>query len=459
MRRDDPTQVVAPHDPDAERAVLGACLVSEDASTRVLSLLEGHEFYSEIHRIIFRGVRAAARDGVAGDHLAVIEALRADGEFEKIGGRPYVFRIVESVPTAANATRYAEIIKEHAFRRRLMDLGARVMDEASRGEGSDPVSAVEELHRYTTDTAEGDGVQTFAASHEDYVERVMLRKAGEKTMGIPTGLGALDRATTGFHGGDLIVLGARPSMAKSLFVWQSAITAARHGHHAFVMNLEMAFSRIQERSACATSGVSYEDWRRGNINAVDAEKLMGAHKALSELPISVHNPRAGRTVEDLRRALKALRPEIAFVDYLQLLRTKNASGADRYASVSLISNDLKQIALELSIPIIAVSQLSRGVEDRFDKRPVMADLRESGYIEQDADVVLMMYRDAYYYPEGVRDGKNGPEAVPNFHPQKVEFIARKDREGGNWTVPAFFEGERMWLAEHPYEGRQHEEVS
>ena len=317
----------------------------------------------------------------------------------------------------------------------------------------DPTDEVEDLNAFATDTAEGEGVQTFASAHDSYVERVMLRKAGESVMGIPTGLANLDRALTGYQNGDLLILGARPSMAKTLFVWQSAITAARHGHSVFLMNLEMAFSRIQERSACAVSGVSYEDWRRGKITAYDAEKLIGAHKHLSGLPISVHNPRAGRTVEDLRRALRALKPAIAFVDYLQLLRTKKADGSDRYASVSLISNDLKQLALELDIPIVAVSQLSRGVEERFDKRPVMADLRESGYLEQDADVILMMYRDAYYYPEGVRDGKSGPEPVPNFHPQKVEFIARKDREGGNWTVPAFFSGPRMWLQETPY-GRE-----
>jgi replicative DNA helicase len=429
-----------PHDAGAESAILGAMITDESSCQSALGELSEGDFYLEQHREVFRAIAVLYEAGGAPDSVAVASELGPKG-------RQLVFSLVEAIPTYAGLPRWISILKDLSRRRGVLARAEKVVEAAASG---DPLRAVEDLNRFATDTAEGKGVITFADGHRDYIERVMLRKAGESIMGIPTGLSNLDKATLGFHGGDLIYIGARPSMAKTLFLWQAAITAARHGYPAFVMNLEMAFDRIQERSACAISGVSYENWRRGNITGEDAGRLVKASEHLSGLPLSVHNPKKGRTVEDLRQALRALKPSIAFVDYVQLLRTRQAQGSDRYASVSLISNDLKQMALELNIPIVAVSQLSRGVEERWDKRPVMADLRESGYIEQDADVILMMYRDAYYYPEGVRDGKNGPEPVDKFHPQKVEFIARKDREGGNWTVPAFFEGERMWLSEHPY---------
>jgi replicative DNA helicase len=438
-----------PWDADAERAVLGAMVTSERAAEQALGELSETDFYGENHRAVFRAAQALHERRESLDHVGVAVEVASQGFHGASDARKLLFQLVEAVPTVSGMPRWIKSLKDHSMRRGVL-ARAEVVVQAAASSDEDPLVAVEDLNAFATDTQEGDGVQTFGAAHQDYIERVMLRKAGETTMGIPTGLTNLDKATTGWHGGDLIVIGARPSMAKTLYVWQSAITAARHGNSAFVMNLEMAFSRIQERCACATSGVSYEAWRRGKIDANDAEKLMSAHQELTKLPISVHNPRAGCTVEDMKRALRALRPHIAYVDYLQLLRTSKVKSGDLYTRVTSISNDLKQMALELDIPIIAVSQLSRSVEDRLDKRPIMSDLRESGYIEQDADVILMMYRDAYYYPEGVRDGRNGPETVPNFHPQKVEFIARKDREGGNWTVNAFFSGPRMWLSEQPY---------
>ena len=431
-----------PQDLDAERAVLGAIITSERALEEALGELTDSDFYSEINRDVFRAVALLAESGPV-DHVALAAKLGDDG-------RKLVFSLVEAVPTLSGMSRWVASLKEHSMRRGVLARAEKVADAAISG---DPSDEVEDLNRFATDTQEGEGVVTFATGHAEYVEKVMLRKAGEMARGIPTGLVNLDNATTGFHGGDLVIVAARPSIGKTVYIWQAAVTAARHGKSVFVMNLEMAFERIRERVCCAVGGVSYENWRRGKITAMDAEKLMRASEHLASLPLYIHNPKAGRTVEDFRRAVRALKPDIAFVDYIQLLRTKHREAGEMYSRVSLISNDMKQIALEQQIPLICVSQLSRKVDERYDKRPVLSDLRESGYLEQDADVVLALYRDAFYYPEGVRETAGGEQAVKNFHPQKMEIIARKDREGGNWMVPAFFKGEAMWLQEEPY-GRE-----
>lgn len=442
-----------PHDLEAEKAVIGAVLASQKAYGAVSQVLAGPgDFYSEANRDVFRAVRSLSEDARPVDRVTVLreidENLDLPGPTRK-ALRNYVNELCSSLPTAANADRHAEAVRSLAFRRELMRLAASTERAASEGEGRG-VEAAEELHRAATRTRPDEDVHTFRSGLESYTKRVAMRSEGRGVMGIPTGLAKLDHATTGWHDGDLIILGARPAQAKTLFLWQSAITAARHGKKAFVMNLEMAYERIQERCACATSGVSYETWRRGSFGSDDAERLLDAYERLSDLPVYVHNPKAGRTVEDLKRAVRALRPDIVFVDYLQLLATEKAARTDLYTAVTQVSNDLKQLALAERVPVVCAAQLSRRVEERFDKRPIMADLRESGYLEQDADAVVMMYRDAYYYPEGVREGRRGEEPVPNFHPQKVEFIARKDREGGNWAVDAYFEGPRMWLSDEPY---------
>jgi replicative DNA helicase len=429
-----------PVDLDAEKAVLGAMVTNDRSCEEALGELEDRDFYSETHRSVFRACKELVESGKPVEHVAVASRLGEDG-------RKLVFSLVEAVPTYSGMPQWIASLKEHSMRRGVLARAEKVVEAATLG---NPLSEVEELNAFATDTQEGQGVQTFGMLHEDYIERVMLRKAGETTMGIPTGLPNLDRATTGWHDGDLIIIAARPSQGKTVFAWQSAVNAARHGYSVFVMNLEMAFERIHERVCCAISGVSYEDWRRGKITAMDAERLIAASAHLSELPIKIHNPRNGTSIADLKRAVRATRPDIVFVDYLQLLESDASGRADRYVTVTLVSNDLKQLALAEHIPVIAVSQLSRSVDDRFDKRPVLSDLRESGYIEQDADVVLALYRDYWYYREGVRDTANGPQAIPNFHPQKVEFIARKDREGGNWSTNAYFEGKKMWMSEVPY---------
>ena len=441
-----------PWDRDAERAVLGAMVESGRALETALGELTETDFYGESHRAVFRAASCLTERGEAVEQVALAGEVRASGYDRADEARALVFELVDSVPTTAGMPRWIKSLKEMSLRRGVLARAERAAKEAA--EGGDTLGAVEDLNSFATDTAEGEGVHTFASGHEAYVERVALRRAGESVMGMPTGLSRLDRATTGWHDGDLIILGGRPGMAKTLFMWQSAITAARHGHKAFVFNLEMAFERIQERCACAVSGVSYEDWRRGTITGEHANRLMRASKHLSELPIPIHNPRAGTTLEDLKRAVKAVGPDVLFVDYLQLLMTSQAPASELTTTVTLVSKALKQLALSANIPIVCAAQLSRDVETRWDKRPLMSDLRQSGQIEQDADVVLMMYRDAYYYPEGMRDGKNGPEPVKEFHPQKVEFIARKDREGGNWVHNAYFSGPAMWLSDSPHEERQ-----
>lgn len=434
---------------DAERAVVGAVLVSPKAFGVASDILEPEHFYSEKNRIVFRAVASLVEEGKPVDRVTVTSKLSGRPDDSSDATARYVYELIESVPTAANVGRYAETVRSLAFRRELLDLSSRVGQAAEEGE-DEAVEAAQKLHEAATRTRADEDVYTFATDAEGFKRRVVLRSEGLETMGIPTGLSKLDRATTGYHPGDLVVIGARPSMGKTVWVWQSAITAARHGNKVFVMNLEMAYERIQDRCACATSGISYEDWRRGKFGDSQAGKLIRAYDALSGLPIHIHNPRAGRSFSDLRRAVRALKPDVVFVDYLQLLASEKAARSDLYTAVTLVSNDLKQLAVSEKIPVVCAAQLGRDVEKRDDKRPVMSDLRESGYIEQDADVVLMMYRDAYYYPEGEKEGRHGPEKIPGFHPQRVEFIARKDREGGNWATDAFFHGAAMWMNDHPY---------
>lgn len=442
-----------PRDEELEQAVIGACLVSKRAYDVVAEILTPRDFYLEKHRELFRAIALVVEDGEEPERVAVLKQCTKEVSQNPELLKSYAEEVYATFPTPANVDKHAGALRSYSLRRELMDLAARA-EVAASGEGEkEAVAASEELYRAATNTRADRDVYTFATGKDAYEERVLKRMAGVEVMGIPTGLKYLDRSTTGWHKGDLIILGARPSMAKTVYIWQAAITAARHGHRVFVMNLEMAYERIQERCACATGGVSYETWRRGRFSEDDATSLITAYDDLSKLPIYTHNPKAGRTFEDLKRAVRALKPQIVFVDYLQLLASEKASRTDLYTAVTLVSNDLKQLAVSENIPVVCAAQLSRRVEERFDKRPVMADLRESGYLEQDADVILMMYRDAYYYPDGYREGRGGEERVPHFHPQKVEFIARKDREGGNWAVDAYFEGERMWLSDHPYDQR------
>ena len=432
-----------PRDVDAERQVLGVMLWVPRSLTRGLELLEAEDFYSERHREIFRALERLAEDGREPDSLSVGRALEEAGDKD---ARHYVASLADAYPTPSSLPHHAEAIRSLAFRRKIMDCASRVEAAAAEDERR-AVEQAEELYRIATRTRLDGDLYTFATGTDSFEGRVMRRKAGETVMGISTGIGKLDRALTGFHDGDLIIVGGRPGMAKTVFLWQAAITAGRLGKKTFCMNLEMAYERIQERCACAVSGISYEDWRRGSFAHSDANRLMEGYHGLAKLPIYMHNPRLGRGIADLRRAVRALKPEIVFVDYLQLLAMER--GVDLYTSTTLVSAELKQLAVSQNIPVVCAAQLNRDVEDRFDKRPLLSDLRQTGQIEQDADVVMMLYRDAYYYPEGEREGKNGPERVPDFHPNKIEFIARKDREGGNWATAGYFQGETMWIEDHP----------
>ena len=417
---------VPPHDLDAERAVIGAMLVSETAVAVVAERLAAEDFYSEVHRIIYGAMMRLYSRGEPIDQLTLTNELRSVNEFERIGGRPYVFQIVESVPTAANAGRYADIVRGKALLRAIIDVGSRITEDAFREPEnvSEALDSAEQLVYGVSNRTLREHlapVSELAPGALEMIQR-LYEQEGEVT-GVETGFEDLDRLTTGFHKSDLIILAARPAMGKTALslnaIWHAA---GERKMPVAIFSLEMSKEQLVQRLISQTTRIPAQALRSGNVKAEDWPKLVRGVAEVSRAPIWIDDT-AGVTLMEIRAKVRRLASQLnvagelplslVVVDYLQLMVGQGSRAENRQQEIAEISRGLKVLARDLDVPVLAIAQLSRAVETRHDKRPLLSDLRDSGAIEQDADMVMFLYRDEYYNPES--DDKGIAEVIVGKH--------------------------------------------
>jgi replicative DNA helicase len=422
----DAGALVPPHDLDAEQAVIGAMLVSEPAVYVVGEMLAAEDFYSETHRVLYGAMMRLYSRGEAIDQLTLSDELRRVGEFDHIGGRQYVFRLVESVPTAANAARYAEIVRGKALLRAVIDAGSLIQQEAF-AEPDDVTQALDTAEQLIYGISNRQLKQHLAPLSElapgalEMIQR-LYEQDGEVT-GVETGFEDLDRLTTGFHKSDLVILAARPAMGKTAMALNAIWHAAGVDRlPVAIFSLEMSKEQLVQRLISQTTRIRTQDLRSGNVKAEDWPKLVRGVAEVSSAPIWIDDT-AGITLMEMRAKVRRLASRLSargetplslvVVDYLQLMIGQGARSENRQQEIAEISRGLKVLARDLDVPVLAIAQLSRAVEQRHDTRPLLSDLRDSGAIEQDADMVMFLYRDEYYNPDS--DDKGIAEVIVGKH--------------------------------------------
>ncbi len=426
-----------PYSPEAEVSVLGGMLIDRDAVARAVEVVDDSMFYREAHRRLYRAMQRIFERGEVIDPVTVAEELRKTGELEGAGGLEYVAELLDAVPTAANIEYHARIVREKALLRRLIEAASTIIrDVYDQGE-----RAVEEV----MDQAEQRVFQVAKAHSREgfvwikdilwptfeHIER--LQESGGGVTGVPTGFADLDRMTTGLQKGDLVIVAARPAMGKTSWVLNAAQTAAiEHQKSVAIFSLEMSKEQLVQRFLCAEGRVDAQKLRRGRLSPDEYQRLAAAAGHLNAAPIWIDDS-PGSTVLEMRAKARRLKAEsqldMLVVDYMQLM-SSGGRHDNRTQEVSEISRGLKGLARELEVPVIALSQLSRAPEQRTDHRPQLSDLRESGSIEQDADLVMFLYRPEYYFGPEDKDG--------NSLEGKSELIVSKQRNGPTGVVDLFF---------------------
>ena len=397
---------VPPQNVEAEESVLGAMMLSPGAIAAVTEILDASDFYRESHAKVFRAARDLYARGDPVDAITLVDELEERGELDAVGGRVRIHELAALVPATANAGHYARIVREMATLRGLIRAGTEIsqLGWERPGDAADLVDRAEqvvfELAQQRVST-EFDHIETLLK--ESFERITALYEAGAEITGTPSGFRDLDRLTSGFQPGNLVIAAARPSMGKSAFgLCIAANLAVRAGVPVALFTLEMSKAEVTQRLMCSEAKVESQRLRTGKLAPDDWPRLTAACDKLMKAPIYVDD--AGSiTMMEIRskaRRLKSKEPKLGLiiVDYLQLM-TSGASAENRVQEVSQISRSLKVLARDLDVPILAMSQLSRAVEQRHDKRPVLSDLRESGSLEQDADLVFFIYRDEYYTGE------------------------------------------------------------
>ncbi|MGG7621795.1 replicative DNA helicase [Robertmurraya sp. GLU-23] len=421
-----------PQNIEAEQAVLGAIFLEPSSLTMASEILIPDDFYRAAHQRIFQMMLQLSDKGKAVDLITVTEELSAAKLLEDTGGVSYLSELAGSVPTAANIEYYAKIVEEKSLLRRLIRTATTIATDGYTRE--DEVEVL--LGEAEKSILEVSGRKNAGAFHNikdvlvrtyDNIE-VMNNRAGEVT-GLATGFSELDRMTAGFQRNDLIIVGARPSVGKTAFALNIAQNvASRTGENIAIFSLEMGAEQLVMRLLCAEGNIDAQRLRTGSLTDEDWGKLTMAMGSLSNAGIFIDDT-PGVRITDIRSKCRRLKQEhglgMILIDYLQLILGSGRSGENRQQEVSEISRSLKALARELKVPVIALSQLSRGVEQRQDKRPMMSDIRESGSIEQDADVIAFLYRDDYYDRES--ESKN-----------IIEIIIAKQRNGPTGTVSLAF---------------------
>ena len=396
---------VPPQNITAEKAVLGAMLIDEDAIGTVLERrLDSVFFYDPAHQRIFAAIKHLYEDRRKVDIITLSDRLKADGALDAVGGVTYLTEIVDAVPTSANVLHYADIVKEKGVRRKLIRNATEIVTKSFQ-DGADIDELVDEAERLIFEIASDNQAQE-ASSVRDILKLTMekidyLHSRKASITGVPTGFYELDKMTSGFQNSDLIILAARPSMGKSAFAGAIAENAAlKAGLGVAFFSLEMSKEQLVMRMLCSQAGVDASKVRTGMLASSDWPLLTGASSKLANMKYFIDDTPAISPLE-LRAKARRLKADannklgLIIVDYLQLMRG-SAKFENRQQEISEISRSLKALARELQVPVVALSQLNRSVESRENRKPQLSDLRESGAIEQDADVVIMLTREEMY---------------------------------------------------------------
>ncbi len=430
---------VPPHSLDAEQSVLGAVLLDNEAVNAVLEVLKPSDFYQPSHRSLFEQMVELYERQEPIDVVTLTAQLRSSNQLDKVGGVEYLSQLVDFVPTAANTQYYARIIKEMSIRRKLIHEVSEIADEAfnTRGDIDGFVDSVEQRIFQVSESRLAAGFVKVGDVVKDSIKQVeKLYINQEPITGVPSGFTDLDSMTFGFQPSDLVIIAGRPSMGKtSLALSMANYVGLESGAAVAVFSLEMSKEQIVMRMLCSEAKVSNSRVRSGKLGESDFPHLVDAASKIAQSKIFVDDTPAISVLEMRAKARRLHREHplsLIVVDYLQLMRGTSRKAERRDQEISEISGSLKALAKELSIPVIALSQLNRGVESRQDKRPLMSDLRESGAIEQDADIIIFVYRDEVYNPETPDKGvseliiskhRNGPVGLVKlaFHAEFTRF--------------------------------------
>jgi replicative DNA helicase len=392
-----------PHSAEAEESVLGAVLLSADAANIALEKLHPEDFYIPAHQSIFEAITSLFDGNQPIDAVTVSEALRRIDALDRSGGPAYLAQLLDTVPTASNIEHYAGIVEEHALRRRLQRVGGDVTQLATRMDDdiANVLDRAEQSVFAVSERRVGDGLAPIDPLLGPAIERAEeLNRRGSEITGLPTGFRDLDRKLAGLHASNLLIVAGRPGMGKSALALNIAQNAAVNDMPVAIFTLEMSREEVVARMLCASGRIDSQRLRSGQLGESDFTKLSNAASILYKKPIYVDDS-PGLTVTEIRAKCRRMkrRPGLSLVvvDYLQLMQ--GSGQENRQQEIAAISRSLKNLARELDVPIMALSQLNRSMEQREDKRPRLSDLRESGSLEQDADVVMFIYRHEYYHPE------------------------------------------------------------
>src|SRR6476620_2872371 len=440
-----------PWSEDAEQAVLAAMLIDQDAGMRAMEVVDDTMFYAERHRRLFRGMVSITERGSVVDPLTLADELQRRGDLDGAGGKDYIGFLVDAVPTAANVEYHAKIVKEKAILRRLIEVSTEIVGEAFAG-GTTAAELLDIAEQKIFQVAQQRTSEGFSRIKEllwPTMERIeAIHAGGESITGIASGFGDLDEMTSGFQPSDLIIVAARPSMGKTAFTLNIAQHAAIEKQQKVAFfSLEMSKESLVQRMLTAEARIDAQKLRKGMLRDDDFPRLARAAGILTHAPIWIDDT-AGITLLEMRSKARRLKADqgldMVSVDYLQLMQGP-ANSESRQQEVSNISRGLKALAKELDVPVVALSQLSRAPEQRTgdNKRPQLSDLRESGAIEQDADLIMFLYRQEFY------DGPVDKEG--NSLEGKAEVIVGKQRNGPVGTVNLFFH--KQYTRFENYSGR------
>jgi len=429
-----------PHSIEAEQSLLGGLLLDNTAWDRIADLVSETDFYRDDHRRIFRHINLLIERGKPADVVTVFESIEKSDEVEASGGLAYLGEIANNTPSAANIRRYAEIVRERAILRKLVAVGDEIAASALNPLGKEAKTLLDQAEAKIFEIAEAGSrstqgfvpIQPLLSQVVDRIQELYDRENPSDITGVPTGFTDLDEKTSGLQPGDMIIVAGRPSMGKTAF----ALNIAEHvavdmGLPVAVFSLEMPGTQLAMRLLSSIGRLDQLRVRTGRLNDDEWQRLTFALGKLNEAPIHIDET-GGINAVDLRARARRLyrqcgRLGLIVVDYLQLM-SSTRDGENRATEIAEISRSIKSLAKELHVPVIALSQLNRELEKRNDRRPVMSDLRESGAIEQDADLILFLYRDEVYNPDSTEKGA-------------AEVIIGKHRNGPTGKVPLTFLGE------------------
>lgn len=419
-----------PHSVEAEEAVLGSLLIDPEALFRVTPFLKGEDFYIQKNAWIYGAILALHERREPIDFVTLCDELERRGQLEEVGGAAYVTRLINAVPSAIHVESYGHIVEQAAIRRRLISAASQIAQLAYR-EAEEIDLTVDQAEqalfsvsqrRITRDLAP---IQEVIRRYYDRIEYLYAHQG--EPLGVPTGYADIDRLLGGLQRSDFVIIAARPSVGKTSLCLSVARNAARHGQRVAIFSLEMSSEQIVQRIVSAETGIDTQRLRLGDLREEEWPLFVQATGKLADLPVFIDDTPSISALQ-LRTKARRLHAEhgldLVLVDYLQLM-TGDVRSENRVQEVSYISRSLKALARELDLPVVAASQLSRAVEQRTDKRPMLADLRDSGSLEQDADVVMFIYRDELYHPDTERQNI-------------ADVIVSKHRNGPTGTVQLFF---------------------